>query len=155
MDESKSFLKDWIITFIKNRDAILRNLVSIEEDKNGFDVLVKYKNKDQFLIVEPIIKDIASIIKKFNGDKHHGLVVANTTSNFGIITENWDKLIKFKHLCIYFVNPFSSMDKRWLIYPYTHNKICDESSLKTGLRSMFDMVEPLTDKQIEVKFSKG
>ena len=68
-----------------------------------------------------------------------------------VVFDNWDKLIDFKFLSVYFVNPWSSLDKKWVIYPYTHNRIADEDSLETGLKSMFEMIEPLTESMIESK----
>ena len=47
-------------------------------------------------------------------------------------------------LSVMFVNPESKIDKKWIIYPATHNSICDASSLKTGLESMFAMVDEYT-----------
>ena len=42
--------------------------------------------------------------------------------------------------------------KKWIIYPYTHDNICDKNALEKGLRSMFDMVDPLTESGIKDKF---
>jgi len=152
MEKAKSVLQEWIINFIKSRDAVFRKLISIEQNKENFDVFVKYKDKDRYISIKPIIGNIDNIIEKLSEDKHYGLVILNTKDNFNKITENWEKLVKFKHLCIYFVNPFSTLDKKWIIFPHTHNRICDESSLKTGLKSVFDMVDPITKKEIEVRF---
>jgi len=89
------------------------------------------------------------VTAKLNEKKHFGLIVFNTKENFDIIIENWDKLIKFNFLTIYFVNPFSSLDKKWIINPSVHHKICDESSLKLGLKSMFESVDVITEKEID------
>ena len=42
-----------------------------------------------------------------------------------------------------FVNPFSQTDTKWIIYPFTHNRIADHDSLDVGLRSLAASVEPL------------
>jgi hypothetical protein len=42
---------------------------------------------------------------------------------------------------MYFVNPESATDKKWMIYPHTHHKISDPSSLKLGLESLFSTVQ--------------
>ncbi len=152
MEKRRSFLKEWIIGFIKSRDIIFKKLVSIEENKENFDVFVTYKDKEQYIITEPKIGNIDEIMKKITKDKHYALVTFNTKNNFKSIHENWEKLAKFKHFCIYFVNPFSKLDKKWIIFPHTHNSICDESALKTGLKSMFDMVDVLDEKEIEARF---
>ncbi len=44
---------------------------------------------------------------------------------------------------------FASGDKKWILKPYVHNKIAEEKSLKTGLKSMFDMVGPIDEQDIE------
>ena len=57
--------------------------------------------------------------------------------------------MKIKYLVVYFVNPFSKIEKKWIIYPSTHNRISDEASLKPGLRAMFDTVEAISKKEVE------
>ena len=51
------------------------------------------------------------------------------------VTQNWDNI-----------------DKKWIIYPCTHNNICEKDALERGLRSMSEMVEPLTESSIKDKF---
>jgi hypothetical protein len=103
-------------------------------------------------MIIPQIENLQKIIDKMDEKQAYGLVMLNTTNNFQILVDNWDKLIKFISLTLYFVNPFSKLDKKWVINPHVHHKICDENSLKTGLKSMFEMVTPLTEKDIELKF---
>ena len=67
--------------------------------------------------------------------------------------KSWKRLIDFKFLNIIFVNPFSGFDKKWIVFPYTHHRVCDESSLELGLKSMFDMVEPIEEKELIAKIS--
>ena len=152
MDKAKNYLKKWIVDFIRSKDSIQKKLVSVEQDKDGFDVVVQYKDNEKFFIVEPIMENIDNIPARLDYDKHFGLVVLNTKKNFNMLIDNWEKLIKYKYLCIYFINPFSTMDKKWLIFPYTHNKICDSASLKAGLRTMFGMVETISEANIDSKF---
>ncbi|MBW2975382.1 hypothetical protein KY366_06705 [Candidatus Woesearchaeota archaeon] len=148
-DKTNSYLTEWTINFLKNRDLMLKNIELIEKDKDGFDVYVKFKDKEQFFISRPIIGDIDDILPKFDEQGHFGLVVFNTLSNFNSLVKNWGKLIKFKHLWIYFVNPLSKLDKRWVVCPCTHNNICDTSALEKGLRSMFETVEAITEEKIK------
>ncbi len=91
---------------------------------------------------------------KLNEKGHFALVMLNTAANFEMIIESWNKLTKFNFLTLYFVNPFSKLDKRWMVKPYVHQKICDDTSLKTGLKSMFDMVDNLSESDIKVKFQE-
>jgi len=147
-----SYLVDWIINYLKNRDLMHQNIESIETNKNGFDVYIKFKDKGQFFIVKPIIEKNDDIMPKFNEEGYFGLVMFNTLSNFNFLVKDWMKLAKFKRLSVYFVNPFSQLDKKWIICPYVHNSICDENALEKGLRAMFEMVEPITEDQIKDRF---
>jgi len=152
--ESKAhlYLVDWIINFLKNKDLFLKNIELVEKKKDGFDVYVKFRDKEQFFIVEPLIEDVNKILGKFDSGRYFGLVMFNTAGNFNVLVQNWNKFVEFKHLCIYFVNPFSQLDKKWIIYPYTHNNICERGSLEKGLKAMFEMVEPLSESQIKDRF---
>ncbi|MBW2989002.1 hypothetical protein KY358_01655 [Candidatus Woesearchaeota archaeon] len=151
-DTAKEHLTEWIINFLKNRDSFTGKIELIEKGKGGFDVHVKYKDKEQFFIVKPIIKDIDEMITKFDEDGYFGLAVFNTRANLDALLKNWDKLARFKRLGVYFVNPFSKTDKRWIVYPYTHNNICERGALEKGLNSMFEMVEQMTEEQIRDRF---
>ena len=82
---------------------------------------------------------------------HYGLVILNSKENLNVIIGNWKRLIEFKNLCVYFVNPFSQLDKKWLVFPCTHNRICDENSLETGLKAMFEMVESITEEDAKAR----
>lgn len=151
-DKANLYLVDWIIDYLKNKDLLLKKIELVEKNKDGFDVYVKFKDKEQFFIVKPAIDDVEAILSKFNSENYSGLVMFNTASNFDILVRNWERFAKFKNLCVYFVNPFSQLDKKWIIYPYTHNNICEKNALEKGLKAMFEMVEPLTESMIKDRF---
>lgn len=150
--EAYSYLVDWTIDYLKNKDAFLKQIELIEKNKDGFDIYVKFKEKEQFFIVKPVIEDIDKLLSRFDENRNFGLVVFNTKNNFNLLIKDWGKFVKFKKLCIYFVNPFSQLDKRWVIFPYTHNNICEKGALEKGLRAMFEMVDPLTEEAIKDRF---
>jgi len=52
-------------------------------------------------------------------------------------------------LSFYFINPFSKLDEKWIIFPHTHHRICDPDSLQTGLRTMSEMVDEITEDQLK------
>ena len=149
--KSRDFLVNWTINFVKNRDLISKKIEKIENGKDGFDLYVKYKDKEQFFIILTSMGDLESTIKKINNNSNFCIVLLNSKENFQVTLKNWAKLADFKSLSIVFINPFSNSDKRWILYPNTHNKICDESSLETGLKSMFEMVEPIDEQQLLAK----
>jgi len=153
--ESKlhSFLVDWTISYIKNKDIVSKKIEKIENEKEGFDLYVKYKDREQYFIIELNIKNIDLITQMINDNSYFSIVTLNSKENFDAMIKNWSKLVCFKSLSIIFINPFSQLEKKWIIFPYTHNKICDESSLETGLKSMFEMVEPTEEQQIVAKIT--
>lgn len=153
METAHSFLMEWTASFVKNKDVIARKIGTIEKNKDGFDLYVKFKDKEQFFIISPSISNLDLIISKLKNDSHYCIVTLNSGENLDSLIKNWRRLIEFKLLCVIFVNPFSQLDKKWIIYPYTHHKICDESSLKTGLKSMFEMVEPIEEKELVAKIA--
>ena len=153
MKNSHDFLVDWTINFIKNKDIIAKKIENIENGKDGFDLYVKYKDREQYFIITSNIVDIGSIIQRINDNSYFSIVTLNSKENFEIVLKNWSRLISFKFLSIIFVNPFSELDKKWVIFPHTHNKICDESSLVNGLKSMFNMVEPIEEEQLIAKIT--
>jgi hypothetical protein len=149
---AKEYLVDWTVDFLKNKDLMLRRIEDISKNKGGYDVYVKYKDKEQNIVVMPTVEDADALLSRFNENGHFGLVLLNTNNNFRFLIKNWERLLKFRNLCIYFVNPFSSLDKKWIIYPYTHNNVCESTALEKGLRSMLEMVDVLSEGAIKDKF---
>ena len=153
MENAHSYLVEWTVNFVKNKDVLAKKIENIEKNKNGFDIDVKFKDKEQFFIISPSLGNLDSIIPKLNDQSHFCLVTLNSSENLESLVKNWRRLIEFKFLSIIFVNPFSQLDKKWMIYPHTHHKICNEASLKTGLKSMFEMVEQIEEPQLVAKIS--
>lgn len=154
MDKIHSYLLDWTINLIKNQDILTKKINEIKRNENDFDFSVEYKDANEtFFIVKPSIKHIDEVLEKVNKDLHFRIITLNNKDNLDIVINNWKKLIEYKFLSVYFINPFSQLDKKWIIYPHTHHKICDESSLELGLKSMFDMVEQINEEQLKAKLS--
>ena len=139
MDNVNSFLADWSIRFLENKDAIKREIINIEKGKDGFDSIISYKDKIKCFIIVPTLE--INIFDKVKNEGYYGIFTLNNPINIRFAVSNWKRLADFKFLNIYFVNPFSSSDKVWAICPYIHDRICDKSSLELGLKSMAEMVE--------------
>ena len=122
---------------------IARKLECVERIANGFDVKAKYKDKERFFVVRTTL-DIDEVLSLAEKNKSFTLVVLNTKDNFELVVEKWNNLVTLKELIIIFVNPFSQLETKWVISPYTHHKICDNHSLKLGLKAMFETVDPIT-----------
>lgn len=152
-DKSRFYLADWTKAFVRNKDIISKKIENMESGRDGFDLYVKYRDRQQYFIISPSIADMDQIISRINSESHYTIVTLNSVQNFDAMIKNWSRLIAFKFLSIIFVNPFSQLDKKWIIFPHTHHKICDEASLKNGLKSMFEMVEPIEEGQLVAKIS--
>ena len=138
MSEINSFLAEWAIRFLENKDAIRKGIVKIERTCEGFDFCIQYHEKTKYFLVKPILN--SSIFEKIKKEESFGIIALNNAKNIKFLADRWKKAAEYKFLSFYFVNPFSNTEKAWIIYPYTHNVICDSSSLEMGLKSMAEMV---------------
>ena len=138
MADIKKIVREWVVDYLKHRDLVQGKIEQIKEEENA--VIVKYVDKESSFLIIPKIEDI-NVILNNDKEKHLDIIVLNTKENFNIMVRNWNKLKDYKNLKIMFVNPNSPLEKKWIISPYFHSKICDDSSLKQGLKSMFETVE--------------
>ena len=147
------FLVDWTIDFVKNKDAISKKIEGIERGKGEFDLYVKYKDKEHYFIILTKIEDVSRIIEKINPEVYFSIVTLNSKDNLDAVLKSWNSLAGFKLLSILFINPFSESDKKWAISPHIHNKVCDESSLERGLKSMFETVDAIEEGQLAARLT--
>jgi hypothetical protein len=147
LDHPTKYLLDWFVRYTKNRDIVFRKISDVKEEGNKAIVEQKDGRKIHYHAV-PFPEDIEKTAASLT-EEHKGLVVYNTKENFDNLAKAWKKLAEIKNLTIYFVNPFSKLDKKWIINPQVHNSISDAASLKQGLVSMFMMVDPTTKEDVE------
>lgn len=149
MDDSKisKFLVEWAENYFKSRDAFTKSIVSMEKTEKGLDITFKDKKEkvsviaDLSLIQESILPNLAD---------NTSIITLNNRKNLDILYDFWSKL-NTKSIKIYFINPFSTTDRKWIINPQVHSKISEPSALKTGLLAMFETVEPLTLEMLKSK----
>jgi len=148
MNDVDSFLIDWCIRFLQNKDSIRREIINIEKtQQNAF--AIHYKGKVKYFFIATILNN--DIFNNLKMDSFIGIFTLNNPSNIRFIVTEWKKLIEFKFLSIFFINPLSSTEKVWAISPYIHDRICDSSSLELGLKSMAEMVTPLGIEELNNK----
>ncbi len=147
MEKLVTYLQDWFKLFLENRDLMLRKIVKITEHKGKLDF--EFKDKRQIFMIFPNLEECN--VADLEDIENIGIVTFNTEENLKWLIKRWDGLARITTLVVYFVNPFSQLDKRWIVHPHTHNKICESDSLAQGLRSMFEMVEPITLSAVEKK----
>lgn len=141
------YLAEWFVRYTKNRDLTFRKISSIKEEGNS--VFVEQKDgKRIHNIVEPFPEDFGKLADSIK-EENKGIVVYNTLDNFENMVKAWKKLAEMSGLTIYFVNPFSKLEKKWILRPHIHARISDAESLEQGLNSMYIMVEPISREEAE------
>ncbi|MGM5482406.1 MAG: hypothetical protein ACQESF_02990 [Nanobdellota archaeon] len=132
-------LKEWFKRYIKHKDIFDNKLERFNEDNKLIKVI--YKNDEITALIEPIMQDIQSIEEILKKNEKVILVTFNNKKNLNFVVGMWQRLAEFKNLKIIFSNPETQGDDKWIIIPYTHNKITSASALEAGLKSMFNSVE--------------
>jgi len=140
MKKELKLLKEWTINYLKNKDILTKFIEEIDESPKEWDIVIKTKTGEKFYLVLPKIGDFGEIAKKIDG-KNVTVVALNTKENLDVLVKNWDKAAKHPGLCVIFVNPDSELEKKWIIFPYTHDKITERKSLEKGLNAMFQTVD--------------
>jgi hypothetical protein len=133
-------LTDWAKEYVKNKDLILRSIVNITDAEAGWAFSVIRKDSSQHFLVEPHLKP-QEMLAKLKPEINAALVVLNTRENLDHLVNHWGDFAKLPKLCIIFANPDSSTDKRWVIFPHTHDKITERKTLRRGLDALFMTVE--------------
>ena len=132
-------LKDWALANIRHKDLLRKEIVEIEQDKQGWEFVVHSTKGDRFYCVA-VKADFEEISKRAEG-KQLFVVVPNTKENLAALNSSWSQLNKLDSFCVYFVNPYSLLEKFWTVCPALHEKIADKATLKKGLEAMFSTVE--------------
>lgn len=133
------YLLEWAEHYFKSRDAFEKNIISIEHVNHK--LIITFEGKKETIIAVPDLQYLRNM--EFN--ENTSLITINNRKNVDCLYDNWNKLINIPSFKIYFINPFSTTEKKWIIIPYVHAKICDKGSLKLGFTAMFETVEQLTE----------
>ena len=136
-------LKEWTLTYIKNRDILLRRISKIE-DKGEYFLITHADESHVVVVVKEIISDFVAILDRLRElEKLHTatkltLVVYNTEDNMSHVIRHWNELIALSTLTIIFVN--TATNEKWSVSPYVHHKIADPETLEQGLKALFESV---------------
>jgi len=131
-----------------NKDLILKKIDNVKQEEDL--LLIDYKGgRKQVVLIHPFIDSIDSI-EKLKDHDDCSLILYNTNANLKVLINDWEKFISFKRqFNIQFINPFSQLEKRWAIFPYTHNMVTEKAGLEFGLKALFNNVEPITKEKLE------
>lgn len=142
-----NFLKDWMVRYLKNKDIITKKIVGIEEFDDSFKIA--RSDREITFFIEPFLNDL-NVLEKLNKIEHRALVCFHTKQNFGVFLEKWKEFVAVgRNFTIYFVNPFSKLERVLILNPHTHDLISDEESLEQGLKTMAETVEFTTDEEVK------
>ena len=142
---AEDFLKDWVFTYLKNRDIMTHSIKEIKKGRKSVDVSYKDGKKKTFKIV-PVVESFSQYTEE---GTDVCVVVLNNKHNLTQLIKEWQSIKNNATLSIFFVNPFSDIDKQWILYPSTHARICDDDALELGLTSMYDTVTPILLEEYE------
>lgn len=138
-----TYLKEWAVQYFKNRDIVAQKITAIEQKKDA--VLIKYNDHEELILPYGNLEEF----KEQPSEKCINIVAFNVHKNFKVLLAKWDLLVKFPNLKIFFINPFSEADHKWIIAPAVHHRISDGASLKRGLQAMFETVPTITEEELE------
>lgn len=139
------FLLDWAENYFRSKDAFHKKIISINHGINRLSI--EFKDKKEIVIALPDLNSFVDMGCKDN----ISIITINNRKNVESLYTNWDKFIDLHTLKVYFINPLSTTENKWVINPYTHSKICDMDALKVGLMTMFESVEPLTREILQAR----
>jgi hypothetical protein len=141
------FLAAWTVEFIKHMDSFTRSILDIRRE--GDVILVKHKAKEQAYFIKPELDSNFSGVLQSSKDRHVAIMTLNTKSNLDKLLKNWSTVSQTPYLKVFFINPLSENERKWVICPYTHNKVSDDDALRLGLESLFLTVDPVTDEHLK------
>jgi hypothetical protein len=141
--KAAQILKEWAMRYVKNRASSLEGIVATEEKANSI-IMKKNDGSAATYVVEPVFD-----IKR--AKEGVTIVALSNSTNIDAIAKNWSSLSRLKGMKIILANPFSTQEERWTVSPEIHNRICDKKTLKLGLKTMAELVDPITEKEIESK----
>jgi hypothetical protein len=102
------------------------------------EILTKEDTKEWVMSVPDLSKLDAKAVKEPTI-----FVTLNKKGNLKFLADSWKAISAVKEISIIFINPDSQLDTKWIIRPYVHSRICDDNSLKLGLKSMFETVDEI------------
>jgi hypothetical protein len=137
-----NYLVEWIEIFLKNKDLIHRRIKSIKKLENS--LIVTYQDREHiYIVVSQLNKDVLDKLNK----NHCSIVCYNTKENIQFLKSNWQSFAELPKFSLFFVNPFSKVEKRWIIYPRTHQMLSDD--INQGIDALANGVEVIPIKEVE------
>jgi len=126
-------LIEWTENYFKHKDIFEKKLENISKEKDS--LILKYKDRTDIAIINAVFeKEIFEKLKEFNNYTKLFVICSKSQTNVDFLIENWKKFL-IQNLIVIFADV--KMNDKILINPYVHNKICDETTLNSGIRALF------------------
>tara|TARA_Y100000031_G_C8243653_1_gene396953 strand:- start:2377 stop:2790 length:414 start_codon:yes stop_codon:yes gene_type:complete len=127
-------LIEWIVNYIKSKDAFSKTLLStdIREDR----ILFTYKDRKHLYLIRPKLDAFRK--EDVQKDETVTCVTINSEENLLFLVKHWNTFLIPK-LSLFFIDLDHS--SRWVVSPLVHNRIADPESLEQGLRALADAAQ--------------
>ena len=132
----------WLERYFENRRLMDKTILSIVK-KTDCLVLEKNNGPSKYYFILSSLEDVKVKLKDLI-QPHQYIVTLNTKENFDFLVSNWDLFHSVSHFGMMFINPFSKLDKKWILFPSTHNLISDGKSIKKSLAVLFANVDEIS-----------
>jgi len=124
-------LREWAEIFIRHRDLAQKRLSSLEPSPRGFVLTYKDGSRKEVLVQDHLSSSSLSSDVVM-------VVCLNTSENVGVLTRDWKVFSSYPDLVVVFAHP--AANEKWLVKPWLHSRVADESSLAQGLRALHESI---------------
>jgi hypothetical protein len=139
-------LKEWMISYVKSKDANFKNIEKMDEKENSIIVThisASIGSGFKKQVVPKIATYIAQdILQTENKDiiPDTIIITLNTKKNVNYLVDHFEEFAKNETLRIIFANP--NINETWQIHPFRHARLLKmmEANLKQSIMSLFEPV---------------
>jgi len=139
-------LKEWMISYIKSKDANFKNIEKIDEKENS--VIVTHISTSMGNgFKKQVVPKIATYVAQDTLQAENKniapdtiIITLNTKKNMNYFVDHFEEFAKNETLRIIFANP--NINETWQIHPFRHHKLSKmmEANLKQSILSLFETV---------------
>jgi len=138
MTDWMEVIMGWGASYIKYRDLVASKIKELKIEKDRLAIENKDGSHEEIVGLPELSKMDISGVKLPTI-----FITLNKRDNLKFLGERWKELSAKKEISIIFLNPDSQLDTKWIIRPFVHAKVCDDKTLKVGLKSMFETVDEI------------
>lgn len=128
----------WGASYIKHRDLMACKIKDLKIEKDRIEIENKDGSHESVIAMPDLAKMDISAVKSATI-----FITLNRKDNLKFLIDKWKDISAVKEISIIFLNPDSELEHKWIIRPYVHARICDDKTLKQGLKSMFETVDEI------------